>query len=494
MSQVGFGVDFGTTNSVIGICEAGRTRALLDGDKPNPSVVWFKADGTVTVGSQAKRNINGYAEEPGHTFISSVKANLGKGQTFRIGGESKSASEVATEIFRFLLNQANNIHGISVPEGFVTIPVDFDGKARRDLRRAAESAGYYIKTFIHEPFAAVAAYCLRNGDMSLEKIEGKYLLVFDWGGGTLDITLALMKNGILRQLGTAGLGHRAGDYFDQKLMRLSHHRFLEQTKLSPEQAMIAFGLKDRYLAECERVKIELSNSSSDDLQIASAFRVDGRTLDVSQKVLREDLEAEIQIDITDAIARVDGLLDDARLSSRDVDLVLLIGGSSRIPILQRQMQERFGSRIVHVDNADTIIAEGAALVDYLGMHPVLARSLGVKLSDGSYYELFPEGTIAKPELFRKTINFYCTDGRDGEAKLVLIEKADGQEVNSRVLGIPVDRSLPRRNGDCERVSVTLELDSDLILHVFGKAATQSQSVSASFHDLLFALDTQGARK
>jgi molecular chaperone DnaK len=298
----------------------------------------------------------------------------------------------------------------------------------------------------------------------------------------------------MKQLGTADLGHRAGDYFDQKLMRLSHNRFLEASKLSPEEAVIAFGLKDRYLEECERVKIELSKSPSDDLQIASAFRNNGRNLDVSHKILREDLEAEIQIDINDAISKVDKILDEARLTARDVDLVLLIGGSSRIPLLQQQMQERFGSRIVHVNNADTIIAEGAALVDYLGMHPVSARSLGVRLSDGSYYELFPEGTIAKPDVFRKTINFYCTDGRDGEAKLVLVEKTDGREVNSRILGIPVDRALPRRNGDCERVSVTLELDSDLILHVFGKAATKTNGVSASFHDLLFALDTHGARK
>jgi len=158
------------------------------------------------------------------------------------------------------------------------------------------------------------------------------------------------------------------------------------------------------------------------------------------------------------------------------------------------MQERFGSRIIHVNNADTIIAEGAALVDYLGMHPVFSRSLGVRLSDGSYYELFPAGTIAKPEACRKTINFYCNDGRDGEAKLVLVENMEGREVNSRVLGIPVDRTLPRRNLDCERVSVTLELDADLILHVFGKGATQSSGASASYHDFLFALDTRGAHK
>src|SRR5258708_7620247 len=104
--QVGFGIDFGTTNSVVGVCEGGPTRALLDGDKPNPSVVWFQADGYVIVGRQAKRSINGYSEVLGNTFVSSVKVHLGKGQCFRVAGQSKPAPEVAAEIFKFLIRQA----------------------------------------------------------------------------------------------------------------------------------------------------------------------------------------------------------------------------------------------------------------------------------------------------------------------------------------------------------------------------------------------------
>jgi molecular chaperone DnaK (HSP70) len=193
------------------------------------------------------------------------------------------------------------------------------------------------------------------------------------------------------------------------------------------------------------------------------------------------------------MAKVDSVIDEARLTSRDVDLVLLIGGSSRIPLVRREMQERFGSRVIYVKNADTIIAEGAARVDYLGMQPVLARSLGVRLADGAFYELFPAGTMAKPGVCEKRINFFCTDNRDGEAKLVLVEKYEGREMNERVLGIPVNPTLPQKHNDCERVTVTLSLDNDLILRVFGKGATQERSASAEYHDLLFALDTRGVR-
>jgi molecular chaperone DnaK (HSP70) len=466
---------------------------LLDGGKPNPSVVWYTADGKVTVGQTAKKNINGYSEVPGNTFVSSVKLHLGHGRSFRVAGQPKSASDVAREIFDFLLRQAKEQHALDVPDGVVTIPVGFDGAARHDLRTAAERAGFYVKTFIHEPFAAVVAHCFPHRGRPIEELEGQNILVFDWGGGTLDITLAVVRSGRMIQAAKADLGHRAGDYFDDKILRLSHHRFLEASNLSLEEAPIGATLKDRYLGRCEAAKLILSEELSADLDVTSAFRVNGRVYDVTQRLTRDDFESEIGIDVRDAMLKVDSVIEEARLTPRDVDRVLLIGGSSRIPFVRKEMQDRFGSRVVYVQNADTIIAEGAARVDYLGMHPVLARSIGVRLADGAFHELFPAGTVAKPGVCQKGINFFCTDNRDGEAKLVLVEKYEGQEMNERVLGIPVSPVLPKKYNDCERVSVTLSLDDDLILHVSGKGATQERGASAAYHDLLFALDTRGVQ-
>ena len=472
--QVGFGIDFGTTNSVVGVCEGGPTRALLDGDKPNPSVVWYTADGKVTIGRKAKTSLNGYAEVPGNTFVNSVKLHLGKARSFRVAGQPKSAHEVASEIFSFLVRQAKEQHGLDVPGGALTIPVDFHGRARHELRVAAERAGFYVKTFIHEPFAAVVAYCFPHHGKRIEEFEGRNILVFDWGGGTLDITLAAVRSGRMIQVAKADLGLRAGDYFDQKLLRLSHHRFLERSDLTLEDAPVHSTLKDRYLSRCEAAKLILSEELLADLDVTSAFRINGKVHDITQQLTRDDFEAEVGIDVRDAMEKVDCVIEEARLTARDVDLVLLIGGSSRIPLVRREMQERFGSRVVHVKNEDTIIAEGAARVDYLGMLPVLARSLGVRLADGSFYELFPAGTLAKPGVCEKQINFFCTDKRDGEAKLVLVEKYDGREMNERVLGIPVSPVLPRKHHDCERVTVTLKLDDDLILRVFGRAPPRSE--------------------
>jgi molecular chaperone DnaK len=149
----------------------------------------------VIVGRQAKRSVNAYSDEPGNTFVTSVKVHLGNGRSFRVAGQPKAASEVATEIFGFLLKQAAEKHSLTVHEGVVTIPVDFHGRARHELRKAAEGAGFYVKTFIHGPFAAVVAYCLGQQGQLIGDFEGRNVLMFDWGGGTLDITLAAVRSG-----------------------------------------------------------------------------------------------------------------------------------------------------------------------------------------------------------------------------------------------------------------------------------------------------------
>jgi molecular chaperone DnaK len=336
-NQVGFGIDFGTTNSVVGVCEGGPTRALLDGDKPNPSVVWYTADGKITVGRKAKNSLNGYAEVPGNAFVSSVKLALGNARSFRVAGQPRSASEVASEIFAFLLRQAKEQHALDVPGGVVTIPVDFHGGARHELRLAAERAGFYVKTFIHEPFAAVVAYCFPHKGKPIEEFEGRNFLVFDWGGGTLDITLAAVRSGRMIQVAKADLGHRAGDYLDEKVMRLSHHRFLETSNLSIDDAPINSTLKDRYLGRCEEAKLILSDEKAADLDVTSAFRLNGKVYDITQQLTREDFESQVGLDIRDAMAKVDAVIEEAQLTPRDVDLVLLIGGSSRIPLVRREM-------------------------------------------------------------------------------------------------------------------------------------------------------------
>ena len=275
--------------------------------------MWFRADGQVTVGALAKRSINAYAGEPGHAIIASVKRQLGKNKNYRVAGQPKAAVEVAEEIFRFLKQDAEDRASAKLRHGIVTIPVEFDGNARHELRLAAERAGIFIKTFIYEPFAAVVAYCVGNQSDCLESFEGQNLLVFNWDGGTLDITVMAIRSGQMTQLSTGHLGHRAGDHFDERLLRLTYDRFLEKERLSVDQAPVRSTVKDRYLAECERAKIALSARAGDRVDLASVLRVDGRVYDIEQQVTRTDFESEINNDVRDAMAQVDSVLGKANL-------------------------------------------------------------------------------------------------------------------------------------------------------------------------------------
>jgi molecular chaperone DnaK (HSP70) len=366
-------------------------------------------------------------------------------------------------------------YGLDVDAATVTIPIYFDGKSRRELREAADQAGIFIKTFVHEPFAAVVGYCCDAEGGRLKDLEGRNILVFDWGGGTLDITVAGIRSGRMAQLSRGNLNERAGDSFDHKLQQLTFSRFLDKSNLGPPDVKIGPSAKDRYFAECERAKISLSEIEVERVEVAQAVNSDHTMHDITESVTRA--------------------IEEAPVTNREIDLVLLIGGSSLIPVVQREMADRFGARIVHVPNADTIIAEGAALIDSLSMQPVLARSIGVRLSDESFYEVFPAGTVAKPEICQKTINFFCVDNRDGEAKIILVERRDQAEVNEpQVLSVPVSHDLPKRYSSHERVVVDFRMDQDLVLHVTAKGATQMRGGTIAIHDLLFALKTEETEK
>jgi len=492
----GCGVDFGTTNSVAAISTisegSSRLRPLTREGYPHASVVWLRLNEPAIVGREAKDNINGFSDVAGNHFISSIKRHLGKDKSFHIFGQHRKAVNIAGEIFKFLKTDAEKNHQQIIKEGVVTIPINFDGKSRRELRKAADEAGFYIKNFIHEPFAALAGFCYREDSPNrLDKLEGKKILVFDWGGGTLDITVATVIDGILTELSTSGLLDRAGDKFDSKLLDLTKNRFLDQNRLSPLDCELTSNVKDRYLARCEAAKIELSGSNETMIIVRDAFQTSTQKYSIKDAISRKDFGDLIKPDVTDAKNQVEIALKSAGVESNEIDLALLIGGTSNIPLIRQEMEERFGYRLQEVSNPDTIIAEGAAVIDALELQPALAKSIGIQLSDESYYEVFPAGTIAKSASIPKQINMFCTDNRDGQARLIIKERknkdsSDGEKTLA-VLPIPVKSRLKPHFP--ERVIINFSLDEDLVLQVNGKGATQDISSHVELHNLCFGLRT-----
>src|SRR4051794_10831433 len=207
----GIGIDFGTTNSVASVCDSrtNKVRAFTDlsNNLPHPSVVWYRGDGRI-VGREAKHNIRGYASTPGNAFVSSVKRRLGQNHSYSILGEKKQAWQVAADILSHLKTQGQTDYAEEFDRAVITIPIYYDGRARSELRKAAGAAGIQVTTFVHEPFAAVVGFCQGKG--GVEDFEDSNFLVFDWGGGTLDITVTKIKNQRVYELATSGLRDIAG--------------------------------------------------------------------------------------------------------------------------------------------------------------------------------------------------------------------------------------------------------------------------------------------
>jgi molecular chaperone DnaK len=409
-------------------------------------------------------------------------------------GQKKTPTDVAEDIFRYLVDDARDKQDFTISEAVVTVPIYFDGHARRALRTAAEGAGIYIKTFVHEPFAALVGYvCGAYGHDGLRDMEGKNILVFDWGGGTLDITIGRVSSGRIVELATAGLSDLAGDHFDESLGRVGMRMFQDRQKVSADKVKMSPAADDRFRVECERTKIRLSEEDSQRIELGDFARVVDEAFDLSEVIRREEFEAEIKAITEQALTKVNVALQAANLTSRQVDLALLIGGSSLIPLVQHQLREMFGHTVVSVENANSIIAEGAAIVDAMNLQPSFAASVALELSDGKSYEVFKAGELAIPSTCRKTVNLFCTDNRDGQARLVvgLTEPANGEFKRKRIITLPVSSELPSPCNH-ERVTAEFAVDQDLVLHIDAKAATQSRGEHEEVVDLKFALTITGA--
>jgi molecular chaperone DnaK (HSP70) len=488
----GYGVDFGTTNSVAAVCNGtgGRVRAYTDlsNNLPHPSVVWYRGD-EIVVGKEAKRNLKGYADVTGNAFVGSVKRKLGHDYVYSVLGERKAAWQIASDVFRFLRTQAKQSYTDEIENAVVTVPVYYDGRARAELRKAANAAGMEIKTFIHEPFAAVVGYCYSSG-IEIENLNGTNIMVFDWGGGTLDITIARVKDGRIFEVATAGLKDIAGDYFDIRLEKYARARFLDRYGLRDDVVSLLPGTKARFGFECEQAKIRLSSAADETVSVARFFEREGRDYDLNEPITRSEFDQLIKDDMQAAMRQVDKAIDEASLTAQEIDTVLLIGGTSRIPALRKEMLARFGRRAIDIPNADTIIAEGASVISYHDWLPYLVRPIQVRLSDGSLYTIFEEGRVLKAAACRKDINFYCTDNRDGEARMVLVEPTragDSSSVRVKdVLSVPVNSRLSLASAN-ERVTASFEIDEDLTFHVSAWGAIDESVASLSIHDLCFGI-------
>ena len=467
-----YGFDFGTTNSLVSVIEGDRCISFTDNGLPHPSVVCYEGD-EVVVGRKARERLATAGLGVIGNVVRSPKTLLGKHSVY-VDGVSRSPRQMVADIVRFVVEHASDERQADYSRAVVTIPVDMNGERRRDLREAFRQAGITIDQFVHEPLAALYGHLRTQPDFASEirRLDRQYMLVFDWGGGTLDLTLCRLVDGYLVQIANHGCSHLGGDVIDESIMNevvLRH--CVKHAQLGSVD--VAVDAQKRLLARAERAKIELSIKSQAQIYVPNYFRTEEVDPDLDYVLPRDELEEIVSAKLTEGLQMIGALLKSVDFEPADISLCLATGGMVNMPLIKTRLLEMFGpQRLCVSDRGQLIISQGAAWIAHDRANLLLAKNIELALARGTRHvaikagsEMPREGGIQKTE----TLNLYCTDPRDGVAKLQLEVPArrHGRHVQSSDarnslanLNVKVDEKSTRL---FERVELNMRVDENLIL-------------------------------
>ena len=343
------GIDLGTTNSAVSIIRDGKPVVLRGGGTTTilPSVVGFASDGQLLVGEAAR---NQALVAPERT-VKSIKRKMGRDEKVPIADREYSPQEISAMILRTLKNHAEQQLDRPVTKAVITVPAFFDENQREATREAGELAGLEVARIINEPTAATLTYQPHSE-------RNERLLVYDLGGGTFDVSLVQIEQGVIEVLASHGDTHLGGDDFDELLLDHVCDFFLKEEGIDLRTIPIA---KSRLLQAVERAKQELSNEAY--VTIAEEFiaEEDGRALNLQIEIDRLDYEELITPLLKKTLESVDAALADARMTAADIDRVILAGGSSRTPLVRRLLKEQLGHEPHLEIDPDLCVSMGAAV-------------------------------------------------------------------------------------------------------------------------------------
>jgi molecular chaperone DnaK len=498
MAQV-FGLDFGTTNSLAAFVQNGQALSLLGEDNlPHPSVVWFHGS-EIIVGRRAKQHLSQTGAAVLGDLVRSPKAFLGSGGNIHVGGIDRSPRDVVSEIIRHIRTDAisRKYRGLDFTRAIITIPVNMTGRGRKELRDAALKAGLHIVQFVHEPLAALYGHLRSLPETEFKRrmaeLEGQTALVFDWGGGTLDLTLCKFIGGTLVQIQNKGDNNVGGDRFDERLVRNAKSEHANQYGLMHWPGEMP-NADAKLLSECETAKITLSSRDEANIFIPNFLRAEGPERNLELRLTKPDLERLTRDLIDDGLHNIDSLLESAGIKEGSVALCLATGGMVKVPYIRERLLERFGlARVPLINNSDRIIAEGAAWIANDGLRLRLAKPFELLHADDTYVPIISEHvdlpTENNDQLFK--LGMYCVDPRDGFAKFQFARpkwpgrslQADPRHVYT-ALTVNVD---PTAKPLLERLEVEVIIDHDLIVTANVRSSLVGDEAQAEIHDLEFGL-------
>jgi molecular chaperone DnaK len=342
------GIDFGTSNSVVANFHYGQAEVVPnhEGQKWTPSIVTLRRDGTLAFGQEAKENFDEQRS------IRSIKRILGTPERVPLVGQNLRTEQIAVMLFSLLKKDAEQTLNENFSKAVVTIPANSKGLARHATKLCAGAAGLQVLTLINEPTAAAICYGLNAQD-------DQTVLVYDFGGGTLDVTILKIHHGIFEEVASKGIGKLGGDDIDVSVAKVLAERFRDKTGFD----ILNSPYKQQFMLAIERAKIDLSTEQS--AVARKAELVPERHLSLEEEISRGEFERIIMPLIVKSGTAIDEAMKLSKLRPRDIDRILLVGGTSKIPLVRRYVAEKLaGKDPESFDRVDpmTCVAQGAAIV------------------------------------------------------------------------------------------------------------------------------------
>ncbi|MBR5310901.1 MAG: molecular chaperone DnaK [Oscillospiraceae bacterium] len=455
------GIDLGTTNSCVAVMEAGEPVVIPnpEGARTTPSVVGFSKTGERVIGQAAKRQA---VTNPERT-ITSIKRHMGSEYKVNIDGKGYTPQEISAMVLQKLKSDAEAYLGETVTEAVITVPAYFTDAQRQATKDAGRIAGLEVKRIINEPTAAALAY-------GADKEDDQKIMVYDLGGGTFDVSIIEMGDGIQEVLATAGNNHLGGDDFDDRLINYLADQFRMENGIDLRSDKMAM---QRLKEAAEKCKIELSGmtQANVNLPFITADATGPKHLDVN--VSRAKFN-ELTADLVEAtMGPVRQALSDAGLKASELDKILLVGGSSRIPAVQEAVKNITGKDPFKGINPDECVAIGAAIqggvlsgeVKGLVLLDVTPLSLGLETLGGVFTKIIDRNTTIPAK--KSQIFSTAADGQTSVEIHVLQGEREMARDNKSLGMFHLDGIMPAPRG-IPQIEVTFDIDANGIVHVSAK--------------------------
>ena len=466
------GIDLGTTNSCIAIIQDGNIKVLENGEglRTTPSVVAFDKNGKILVGGPAQRKI-GISDSK---VFSSIKRKMGQKVSFKVGDKEWTPEEISAQILVNLVKSAEEKLGKKINSAVITVPADFDDAQRNATINAGKIAGLNVERIINEPTAAALAY-------GLDKIKkDQKVFVYDLGGGTFDVSIVHISDGVIEVIASSGIGTLGGNDYDLRIFNHVVEDFKKTHGVDPSKDE---GSKKRILEACQKAKHELSFNSQ--VLINVPFVSDA--LHLESEITRSEFE-KITKDLTDkTVNEIRSLLKSKNLKASDIDQVLLVGGSTRMPIIAEIIKKELGKTPNKEVNPDEVVAIGAAIqgailagdIKDVLLLDVTPLSLGIETEGSVNTILIPRNSTiptSKSQVFSTAV-----DNQPSVTILVI----QGERPNSRdnkVIGSFELSGIDKAPRGVPQIEVTFSVDANGVVSVAAKDLKTNKEKSITIRD------------